>query len=97
MGMTTEVIFYFGELNALKLTLKTLTDSVDKFIIIEAKKDGEGHEKIRYFFRDQRYVKPYWKKIEYFVVDNINNTEQINKILKSFNTSLDRTQKSIDN
>lgn len=82
--MTIEVILYFGELNALKLTLKTLNNSIDKFIIIEAKKDEKGNPKPRHFFRQQRYVKPYWKKIEYFIVDDLNNIQEIDKILKSF-------------
>jgi hypothetical protein len=90
--MTYEIIFYFGKLDALKLTLKTLNESVDKFIIIEAKKDEQGKEKPRYFFQQERYVEPYWKKIEYYVVDTMESTEEINKILKAYNLSLDIKQ-----
>ncbi len=82
--MTTEVIFYYGELQQLKLTLKNLDPHTDTFIIIEAKKDEQGNEKPRHFFKQQRYVKPFWKKIEYFVVNDIHNTEEINKILKPY-------------
>lgn len=82
--MNIEVIFYSGDLKPLKLTLQELNPLVDRFVIIEAKKDERGKQKPRFFFRQERYVEPFWPKIDYFVVDSMDATEQINKILEHY-------------
>lgn len=81
--MTVEIIFYFGQLQQLKLTLKELNPVVDKFVIIEAKTE-DGKQKPRYFFQQERYVEAYWPKIDYFVVDSMDSVEEINKILERY-------------
>lgn len=70
-----DVFTYNGELDMLKLHLGSLNDYVDKFIIVEAKTTFSGQKKPLYYFRDERYVKQYWKKVEYHVV-NENYTPQ---------------------
>lgn len=70
----------------LKLHLGILNDYVDKFIIVEANKTFTGHDKPLHFFRDQRYFKEYWKKIEYHVVNNWDDVEIWDMASKSPNT-----------
>ncbi len=82
--MTIEIIFYFGDLQQLKLTLNNCGNSVDRFIIIEPKKNTEGKQTPRFFFRQERYVEKYWPKIDYYLVDDIHDEEGINKILESY-------------
>lgn len=65
-----DVFTFNGEREILKLHLSILGDYVDKFIIVEANKTFSGYDKPLYFFRDQRYFKPWWKKIEYYVVND---------------------------
>ena len=89
--MIIDSFTYNGEKEMLRLHLSMLSSYVDKFLIVEANQTFSGYKKPLYFFRDQRYVKPFWKKIEYFVVNDIENTEEIQKILKSFN--IDTTPK----
>ena len=82
--MTIEIIFYFGDLKQLKLTLTNVGNSVDRFVIIEPKKNAEGKQTPRYFFQQERYVEKYWPKIDYYLVDDIHSEEQINKILDRY-------------
>jgi beta-1,4-mannosyl-glycoprotein beta-1,4-N-acetylglucosaminyltransferase len=64
--MVIDCFTYNGETAILKLHLSILSDYVDKFIILEANKTFTGHDKPLYFFRDQRFFKPWWKKIAYY-------------------------------
>lgn len=77
---------YNGEFQILKLHLSILSPYVDKFIIVEANKTFTGHDKPLYFFRDQRYFKEWWKKIEYYVVDNWDDTDIWEQAVNSPNT-----------
>lgn len=54
----------------LKLHLSILDSYVDRFVIVEANKTFTGQDKPLYFFRDQRFFKPWWKKIDYYVVNH---------------------------
>lgn len=60
---------YNGESKILQLHLGVLYDYVDKFIIVEANKTFTGQPKPLYYFRDNQFFKPWWPKIEYYVVD----------------------------
>lgn len=77
---------YNGETAVLKLHLNILDKYVDKFIIVEANKTFTGHPKPLYFFRDQRYFKPWWKKIEYYVVNQWDDPQLWDMANKSPNT-----------
>lgn len=67
--MIYDCFTYNGETAMLKLHLSILGNYVDKFIIIEANKTFTGYDKPLYFFRDQRFFKEWWNKIDYFVVN----------------------------
>lgn len=81
-----DVFTFNGEREILKLHLSILNDYVDKFIIVEANKTFTGHDKSLYFFRDQRYFKEWWKKIEYYVVNNWDDPTIWEQAIKSPNT-----------
>ena len=57
-----------GENAILRLHLGVLADYVDKFIIVEANKTFTGKPKPMYFFRDERFFKPWHRKIDYYVM-----------------------------
>lgn len=61
---------YNGESALLKLHLSILDSFVDRFIIIEANTTFSGNKKPLYFFQQQRYFKQWWKKIDYYVVND---------------------------
>ena len=84
--MIIDSILYNGERDILKLHLGILNDYVDKFIICEANQTFTGHQKPLYFFRDQRYFKQYWSKIEYYVINDWNDQELWEMARKSPNT-----------
>ncbi len=84
--MTTSVFTYNGEFQILKLHLAILNDYVDKFIIVEANKTFTGQDKQLYFFRDQRFFKQYWKKIDYYVVNDWDDVALWDQALNSPNT-----------
>ncbi len=71
----------------LKLHLSVLNDYVDKFIIVEANKTFTGQDKPLYFFRDQRFYKQWWPKIDYYVVDNWDDTDLWEQAILSPNTT----------
>lgn len=71
----------------LQLHLAILDTYVDRFIIVEANKTFTGIDKQLYFFRDQRFFKQYWHKIDYYVVDNWDDVELWQKALESPNTT----------
>ncbi len=84
--MVIDIFTYNGEFQILKLHLAVLNDYVDKFIIVEANKTFTGTNKPLHFFRDQRYFKEYWKKIEYYVVNNWDDVGIWDMAAKSPNT-----------
>lgn len=84
--MIWDVFTYNGEFQILKLHLHILAPFVDKFIIVEANKTFTGAEKPLYFFRDQRYFKEWWKKIDYFVVNDWDDVELWGQATHSPNT-----------
>lgn len=81
-----DVLTYNGELKILQLHLGVLNDYVDKFVIVEANKTFTGAEKPLYFFRDQRFFKKWWNKIEYYVVDNWDDPVLWQQAIESPNT-----------
>lgn len=84
--MVIDVFTYNGEFQLLKLHLAILDDYVDRFIIVESNKTFTGHDKPLHFFRDQRYFKQYWKKIDYYVVNNWDDVSIWDMASKSPNT-----------
>lgn len=69
------VFTFNGETDILKLHLAITSPFVDKYIIVEANQTFTGHPKPLYFFRDQRWFKQYWNKIDYFIVNNWEDEE----------------------
>ena len=65
---TIDVMTFNGENEILKLHLSVLDPYVDKFIIVEANKTFSGESKPALLFRDERFFKPWWKKIDYYVM-----------------------------
>ncbi len=84
--MIYDIFTFNGENDILKLHLSILNEYVDKFIIIEADKTFTGVSKPLYFFRDQRYFKQWWKKIDYHVMDNWDDVDLWQQALSSPNT-----------
>lgn len=77
---------YNGEMKILQLHLGVLDKYVDKFVIVEANKTFTGADKPLYFFQQQRFFKPWWHKIDYYVVDNWDDPELWDMANKSPNT-----------
>lgn len=73
MAKTFDIFTYNGELAALKLHLSITNPFVDKYIIVEANQTFSGQPKPLYFFQQQRFVKPFWPKIQYYVMNDWNN------------------------
>lgn len=84
--MIYDVFTYNGERDILHIHLNVLNDYVDKFIICEAKTTFTGHKKPLYFFRDQRYFRKFWPKIEYYTIPSIFTPEEIALAEQSPNT-----------
>ncbi len=83
---TIDTFTYNGEFQVLKLHLAVLDPYVDRFIIVEANKTFTGEDKPLYFFRDQRFFKPWWKKIDYYVVNDWDDVELWQQAMNSPNT-----------
>lgn len=81
-----DIFTFNGEREILKLHLSILNDYVDKFIIVEANKTFSGRDKPLHFFHDQRYFKPWWNKIDYYVVNKWDDPKIWEMALKSPNT-----------
>lgn len=81
-----DICTFNGENAILKLHLGVLYDYVDKFIIVEANRTFTGEKKPMYFFRDQQYFKPWFKKIEYYTVTDWDDVNLWNMALQSPNT-----------
>src|SRR3990167_1692993 len=86
MAKVISVFTYNGELAILKLHLSILADYVDRFIIVEANKTFTGNDKPLYFFQHQRYLKPWWKKIDYYVMDEWDDPTLWEQAINSPNT-----------
>lgn len=71
----------------MRLHLGVLGNYVDKFIVVEANKTFTGNDKPMYFSRDQRFFKPWWKKIEYYVVSDWDDPDLWQKAIESPNTT----------
>lgn len=84
--MTYDVMTYNGEMKTLQLHLGILNDYVDRFIIVEANKTFSGNEKPLYFFQHQQFVKEYWHKIDYYVVNDWDDTDLWEQAINSPNT-----------
>lgn len=74
--MIYDVFTYNGELDILKLRLGMLYEHVDKFIIVEAKTTFSGKKKPLYFSQEEKYLKEFWPKISYFVIDEKYTAEE---------------------
>ncbi len=81
-----EIFTYNGERDILKLHLSTTDSWVDKYIIVEANQTFTGKPKILYFFRDNRWFKKWWPKIDYYVVNNWEDENLWQKARQSPNT-----------
>lgn len=81
-----DIFTFNGENAILKLHLATLYDYVDKFIIVEANKTFTGEKKPMYFFRDQRFFKPWLRKIEYYQMTDWDDTDLWEQAVLSPNT-----------
>lgn len=84
--MTVSAFTYNGEKELLRLHLGVLGGYVDKFIICEAKTTFTRRPKELYFFRDQRFFKPWYSQIEYFVIDDDYTEEELSQARNSPNT-----------
>lgn len=81
-----DICTFNGETAILKLHLSILSPYVDKFIIVEANKTFSGNDKPLYFFREQRYFKEWWKKIDYYVVNDWDDSDLWEQAINSPNT-----------
>lgn len=86
MGKVISAFTYNGEFQLLKIHLSILSPYVDKFIIVEANKTFTGQDKQLYFFRDQRFFKDWWNKIDYYVVNDWDDPDIWEQAVKSPNT-----------
>lgn len=84
--MTYDIFTYNGEFQILKLHLNVLNDYVDKFIIVEATKTFTGNDKPLHFMRNESHFKPWWKKIDYYVMDDWDDTDIWQQAIESPNT-----------
>lgn len=64
-----DIFTYNGEKEVLKLHLNIVDPYVDRFIIVEANQTFTGQPKPLHFFQQQRYFKPFWRKITYYVIN----------------------------
>ena len=69
-----DCFMYYDEDLILDIRLNTLNDYIDKFVIVEAKRDHQGNEKKLNFQVDN--FKKFEKKIIYHVVEDIPKTVQ---------------------
>lgn len=72
-----DIFSYNGELDMLRLHLEIMSPYVDKFIICESKTTFSGYKKPLYFFQHQRYVSPFWPKIQHFVIPDEFTPEEV--------------------
>lgn len=82
-----DVFTYNGEAKVLKLHLGVLYNYVDKFIIVEANKTFTGNDKPLYFSRDQQFVREFWPKIEYYIMNEWDDDQLWQQAIESPNTT----------
>jgi beta-1,4-mannosyl-glycoprotein beta-1,4-N-acetylglucosaminyltransferase len=73
--MIVDCFIFYNELKMLKLRLTELYDTVDYFIIVEAKHTFKGNPKELFFENNKEEYKEFLPKIIYLVVDNMPNTK----------------------
>jgi len=81
-----DIFTFNGENAILQLHLGVMDKYVDKFIVVEANKTFTGHDKPMYFFRDERFFKPYLHKMEYYIVTQWDDTDLWEMAVNSPNT-----------
>lgn len=81
-----DVLTYNGERDTLKLHLSVTDPFVSKFIICEAKSTFTMQPKPLYFFRDQKFFKKFWHKINYYVIPDQFTEEEWAQAKESPNT-----------
>jgi beta-1,4-mannosyl-glycoprotein beta-1,4-N-acetylglucosaminyltransferase len=74
MTKIIDCFIFYNELKMLKLRLTELYDTVDYFIIVEAKHTFKGNEKELLFEMNKEQYKEFLPKIIHLVVDNMPNT-----------------------
>lgn len=84
--MIYDVFTYNGERDLLDLRLRMLDEHVDKFIIVEAKTTFSGNKKLLHFGHDEGHFERWWKKIEYYIIDEDYSPEDIALANSSPNT-----------
>lgn len=77
--MTTSAMTYNGERDILRLKLSIEGPFIDRFVICESRTTFSGRPKPLYFFRDQRYFKPWWHMIEHLVTDDWSDSDIIQR------------------
>lgn len=86
MERVIDVFMYNGEKDILKLHLEILDPFVDIFIICEAKTTFTGYKKPLYFSDHEQYLKKFWPKIKYFVINEEYTFEEREQAALSPNT-----------
>lgn len=84
--MVFDVITYNGEQEMLEIRLNILAPYVDKFIICEAKTTFTGKPKPLYFSAQEKFFKKWWKKIDYFIIEEDYTPQEIALAESSPNT-----------
>lgn len=86
MERVIDCFLYNGEKEILKLHLEILNPYVDLFIICEAKTTFTGYKKPLYFSEHERYLKKFWPKTKYFVINEEYTFEEREQAALSPNT-----------
>lgn len=84
--MVYDIFTYNGEQKILDLRFNILDPYVDKFVIVEAKTTFSGNRKPLYFGHHEEKFKKWWKKIEYYIIDENYSREEIALAKSSPNT-----------
>jgi beta-1,4-mannosyl-glycoprotein beta-1,4-N-acetylglucosaminyltransferase len=84
--MIYDIFTYNGEMKTLQLHLGVLNDYVDRFIIVEANKTFTGKNKPLYLPRHEQYIREYWKKIDYYIVNEWDDVKLWEMAIQSPNT-----------
>ena len=80
-----DVFTYNGERDVLRIHL-SVTPWVDRYIICESKTTFTRKPKELHFFREQRYFKQWWPKIDYYIINDNYSDEEIQLAQQSPNT-----------
>ncbi len=76
-----DCFMYNGEREILDLHLNILAPFVDTFLIVESKFTYSGNPKPLHFFQDQRYVKPFWRKIQTYMCTNVYSQDEVERAI----------------